>query len=100
MGSYDIAQVCPNGHVANDSTQRDPEFNMEFCDKCGEDRGRTSDYYFQLCPVRGTTQLNCESDEMMYVRYFSIHSKLQFLSPYHLLKPLFFTLNTEGDEKW
>jgi len=33
---YDIAQVCPNGHTANDSYQEYPEFNKQFCEKCGE----------------------------------------------------------------
>ncbi len=33
---YDIAQVCPNGHTANDSWTRFPDFNKQFCDKCGE----------------------------------------------------------------
>lgn len=37
MRSYDIAQVCTNGHVTNNSTQRNPEFSMRFCDKCGEE---------------------------------------------------------------
>ena len=36
MGQHDVAQVCPNGHVANDSSQRHPEFNKEYCDRCGE----------------------------------------------------------------
>jgi hypothetical protein len=34
--SYDIAQVCPNGHVANSSYQEFPEYNREFCEHCGE----------------------------------------------------------------
>jgi hypothetical protein len=31
--------------------------------------GRTSDYYFQVCHPHENTQLNNESDEMMYVPY-------------------------------
>jgi hypothetical protein len=33
---YDVAQICPNGHVANDTTQQFPQFNKEYCENCGE----------------------------------------------------------------
>jgi hypothetical protein len=33
---YDVAQVCPNGHVANSTTIQTPEFNDDFCEECGE----------------------------------------------------------------
>jgi hypothetical protein len=33
---YDTAQICPNGHTANDSMINSPEFNKEFCEICGE----------------------------------------------------------------
>lgn len=36
MNAYDIAQVCPNGHVANDATQKQPIHNKEYCPRCGE----------------------------------------------------------------
>ncbi len=36
MGVYDIAQVCPNGHVANHSTVAYPEHNRKHCEICGE----------------------------------------------------------------
>ena len=36
MSDYDIAQVCPNGHVANSSFVDLPEFNKDFCETCGE----------------------------------------------------------------
>jgi hypothetical protein len=36
MGYHDVAQVCPNGHVANDSMRKHPEFNEAFCSRCGE----------------------------------------------------------------
>jgi hypothetical protein len=36
MGSYDVAQVCPNGHVANSSHGRFPEFDNDYCETCGE----------------------------------------------------------------
>lgn len=33
--SYDIAQICLNGHVVNHSTQRRPEANRKHCSRCG-----------------------------------------------------------------
>lgn len=36
MARHDIAQICINGHVVNDSFGRYPEFNKNYCDKCGE----------------------------------------------------------------
>ena len=33
---YDVAQICLNGHVINDSTQEFPESNKKFCQRCGE----------------------------------------------------------------
>ena len=36
MGDYDTAQICLNGHVANDSFHRFPQFNKNFCQLCGE----------------------------------------------------------------
>ncbi len=33
---YDTAQVCPNGHVANQFGLKFPEYGMRHCDKCGE----------------------------------------------------------------
>jgi hypothetical protein len=32
---YDIAQVCLNGHVVNDSMRASPESNAKFCEDCG-----------------------------------------------------------------
>jgi len=34
--SYDVMQVCLNGHQITTSYKRYPEFRKEFCDKCGE----------------------------------------------------------------
>jgi hypothetical protein len=34
--SYDVAQVCANGHIANASVHDAPQFNQNYCDKCGE----------------------------------------------------------------
>ena len=36
MDDYDVAQVCPNGHVANSTSFKLPQFNSEFCETCGE----------------------------------------------------------------
>lgn len=35
-GQYDIAQICPNGHVINAQSRVRPEMNKQFCDRCGE----------------------------------------------------------------
>jgi len=35
MGYYDVAQICLNGHLANDSTRESPQFNQKHCEKCG-----------------------------------------------------------------
>jgi len=34
--SYDISQICLNGHVINSEVQRYPDFNKEYCPDCGE----------------------------------------------------------------
>lgn len=36
MAGFDIAQVCPNGHVATEASQKFPEFTRQFCETCGE----------------------------------------------------------------
>jgi hypothetical protein len=36
MGWHDVAQICMNGHVINDSVKRSPQFNRRFCHQCGE----------------------------------------------------------------
>jgi hypothetical protein len=33
---YDVAQVCPNGHVANEHVEMHSQHNKEFCEACGE----------------------------------------------------------------
>jgi hypothetical protein len=35
MGYYDVAQICLNGHVVNDSYNVFPEENQDFCHSCG-----------------------------------------------------------------
>ncbi len=32
---YDVAQICTNGHVINEYSQKYPESNQKFCSKCG-----------------------------------------------------------------
>jgi hypothetical protein len=36
MVTYDVAQICENGHVVNDRTQRNPQSNQKYCDDCGK----------------------------------------------------------------
>ncbi len=36
MSDYDVAQVCPNGHVANSTCQLLPGLTKTFCERCGE----------------------------------------------------------------
>jgi hypothetical protein len=36
MDGYDVAQICLNGHVTNEMSTRYPQFNKQFCEKCGE----------------------------------------------------------------
>lgn len=33
--SYDVAQICENGHVINSWSMSSPEYNEKFCNKCG-----------------------------------------------------------------
>lgn len=35
-GQYDVAQICPNGHLANFWSRKYPQANQEYCSKCGE----------------------------------------------------------------
>jgi hypothetical protein len=35
MGGYDVAQICLNGHVVNDSVQRSPVHSTARCSRCG-----------------------------------------------------------------
>ncbi len=36
MGSYDVAQICLNGHVITNMANGHPEHKKDFCIKCGE----------------------------------------------------------------
>ena len=44
---YDIAQICANGHATNASTRSMPQFNQDYCDKCGANT-------FTACPACNT----------------------------------------------
>jgi hypothetical protein len=37
MGTYRIAQVCPNGHVATTAADANPELREAYCSQCGEE---------------------------------------------------------------
>ncbi len=32
---YDTAQICINGHVINSRSKSEPDYNRNFCEKCG-----------------------------------------------------------------
>lgn len=32
---YDVALICKNGHIINSSFRRSPEYNSDFCSRCG-----------------------------------------------------------------
>ena len=49
---YDVAQVCRNGHVANSTTETDPESNQPFCSICGEETITSCNN--RQAPIRGT----------------------------------------------
>ena len=36
MGTYDVAEICPNGHVSTTSAITSPERRETFCSRCGE----------------------------------------------------------------
>lgn len=36
MGTYRVAQLCPNGHVATTAADQHPELREAFCSQCGE----------------------------------------------------------------
>lgn len=36
MGTYRIAEICPNGHVSTDAADANPELREKFCSRCGE----------------------------------------------------------------
>jgi hypothetical protein len=35
MEGYEAAQICLNGHLINQMAQTNPDFNQDFCTKCG-----------------------------------------------------------------
>jgi len=36
MGTYRVAEICPNGHVPTSSADTSPELREKFCSQCGE----------------------------------------------------------------
>lgn len=36
MGTYRVAEVCPNGHVSTKVADQHPELRETFCSRCGE----------------------------------------------------------------
>ena len=39
----DVAQICLNGHIVNDSSKMYPNSNSDFCDQCGKKTITTCD---------------------------------------------------------
>jgi hypothetical protein len=48
MGTYHVAEVCPNGHVSTSSADTSPELREKFCSSCGEST-------MTQCPYCGST---------------------------------------------
>lgn len=69
---YDVGQVCLNGHPINGSSVSMPQFNQDYCDKCGEKT-------IIACP-------NCETSIRGY--YFSpgVLSVARYQPPAHCYK--------------
>lgn len=36
MGTYQVAEICPNGHVITSAANLNPELREKFCSHCGE----------------------------------------------------------------
>lgn len=36
IGAYRVVQICLNGHIVNDSFEDYPDFNEDYCSKCGQ----------------------------------------------------------------
>lgn len=36
MGTYRVAEICPNGHVSTTSADTSPELREKYCSQCGE----------------------------------------------------------------
>lgn len=36
MGTYQVAEICPNGHVTTSAANLNPEMREKFCSHCGE----------------------------------------------------------------
>jgi len=55
MGTYRVAQVCPNGHVVTATADQHPELREAFCSRCGD----ATIMQCQDCnaPIRGDYQV-------------------------------------------
>lgn len=41
MGTFDVAQICLNGHVITEMANGHPEYRKDFCTECGEETTTT-----------------------------------------------------------
>lgn len=48
MGTYHVAEICPNGHVSTSLADTSPELREKFCSSCGE-------LTMTQCPSCGST---------------------------------------------
>ena len=67
-GYYDVAQICKNGHVINSMARQEPQFNQNFCDKCGEETITACEScnkdirgYYHLQNVIGVSEIDAPS---------------------------------------
>lgn len=63
----DVAQICLNGDVINDSTKEQPQLSKKFCPKCGEQTI--------------TTCLNCNKNIAGEIHYSNVFGAHEFKRP-------------------
>lgn len=72
---HDVAQLCLNGHVINPRSIEYPEFNQEFCEKCGETT--TTD-----CPSCGSKIRGKTMGSLIAERFYAPNYCLKCGKPY------------------
>lgn len=69
MARQDIALICMNGHLINDSSLTTPECNTKFCRQCGAAN-------IDKCP-------HCGSSIRGHIHYYGVLSSDKFDVPAH-----------------